>query len=69
MGTWIIGGRVLNLALKWQAVMKKYGGDWEIIHLPDIEIKVNTHFLMADLNNKEVADAMENWLKSKNLTK
>ncbi len=59
----------LNLALKWQAVIKKYGGDCEIIYLPDIGINGNTHFLMADLNNKEVADAMENWLKSKNLTK
>ena len=59
----------LNLALKWQAVMKKYGGECEIIYLPDIGIFGNTHFLMADLNNKEVANSMENWLKSKNLTK
>lgn len=59
----------LNLALKWQKVIKKYGGDCEIIYLPDIGIEGNTHFLMADLNNLEVANVMENWLKSKNLAK
>ena len=49
--------------------MKKYGGNAELIHLPDIGITGGTHFLMADLNNLEVANAMENWLKSKNLAK
>ena len=59
----------LNLAKKWEQVMKKYGGDVEIVYLPDIGIKGNTHFLMADLNNVEVADAMEKWMKSKALAK
>lgn len=59
----------LNLAKKWAAVMKKYGGDVTIISLPDIGIKGNTHFMMADLNNKEVANAMEKWMKEKGLTK
>jgi len=59
----------LNLAKKWAEVMKKHGGDVEIIYLPDIGITGNTHFMMSDLNNVEVANAMENWLKSKNLSK
>ena len=59
----------LNLAKNWAQVMKKYGGDVEIVYLPDIGIFGNTHFLMADLNNLEVANAIENWLKSKNLAK
>lgn len=59
----------LNLARKWAQVMKKYGGDVEIVYLPDIGVEGNTHFLMADLNNSEVADAMEKWLKSKGLAK
>ena len=59
----------LNLALKWQAVMKKYGGDVEIVCLPDVGVKGSTHFMMADLNNVEVADVMERWLKSKGLAK
>ncbi|MBR4641220.1 MAG: alpha/beta fold hydrolase [Selenomonadaceae bacterium] len=59
----------LNLARKWEAVMKKYGGEVEIVYLPDVGIRGNTHFLMADLNNIEVANVMERWLKSKNLDK
>ena len=59
----------LNLAKNWQKVMQKYSGDCEIIYLPDIGVTGNTHFLMADLNNQEVADVMENWLKSKGLAK
>ncbi len=59
----------LNLAKNWAQVMKKYGGDVEIVYLPDIGVFGNTHFLMADLNNLEVANAIENWLKSKNLAK
>ena len=59
----------LNLAKKWANVMKKYGGDVEIVYLPDIGIKGNTHFIMSDLNNVEVADVIEKWIKSKGLDK
>lgn len=59
----------LNLARKWEQVMKKHGGDVQVVYLPDIGIKGNTHFLMADLNNQEVADTMEKWLKDKGLSK
>ena len=40
-----------NLAKKWEAVMNKYGGHVQVVSLPDIGIKGNTHFMMADLNN------------------
>lgn len=59
----------LNLANKWAAVMKEHGGDVQIVVLPDIGIKGNTHFMMSDLNNKEVADVMEQWMKDKGLAK
>ena len=59
----------LNLARKWEQVMKKHGGDVQVVYLPDIGIKGNTHFLMADLNNQEVADTMEKWMKDKGLSK
>ena len=49
--------------------MKKYGGDVSIVYLPDIGVKGNTHFLMADLNNDKVADVMEKWLIDKGLAK
>lgn len=59
----------VNLAKKWAAVVNKYGGDVSIVSLPDIGIKGNTHFMMADLNNGEVANAMEKWMKAKGLAK
>ncbi len=59
----------LNLAKKWEEVMKKYGGDVQVIYLPDLGVKGNTHFLMADLNNQEVAEIMENWMRDKGFNK
>lgn len=59
----------LNLAKKWEKVMKKYGGDVEIVYLPDVGVKGSTHFMMSDLNNIELANVMEKWLQSKGLTK
>ena len=49
--------------------MQKYGGDAEIVYLPDVGVTGSTHFMMADLNNIEVADVMERWLKSKGLAR
>ena len=57
----------LNLAKKWERVMKKYGGNVAVVCLPDIGVKGNTHFLMADLNNVQVADVMERWMQENGL--
>ena len=59
----------LNLARKWAQVVNKYGGDAEIVCLPDVGVRGNTHFMMADLNNVEVANVMERWIKSKGLAR
>lgn len=47
--------------------INRHGGDAQVIHLPDLGIKGNTHFPFADLNNVEVADVMSAWLKEKGL--
>lgn len=57
----------LNLANAWADVMKKHGGDVQVIVLPEIGIKGNTHFLMADLNNADVAKEMMRWMHEKKL--
>lgn len=49
--------------------MNRHGGDATLVHLPDIGIKGNTHFLMSDLNNQQVAEQMEKWLEQKGLAK
>mgnify|MGYP001030074122 CR=1 FL=1 len=51
----------------------KYGCTYtalqEVVSLPDIGIKGNTHFMMADLNNRDVADAIAAWLHKQGLDK
>ncbi|NLR82916.1 alpha/beta hydrolase [Chitinophaga eiseniae] len=58
---------VLATARQWAKVVNAHGGDATIVHLPETGIKGNTHFIMSDLNNKEIADLIEEWLKEKRL--
>ena len=43
------------------------GGDAAVIYLPEKNIKGNSHFMFQEMNNKEIADFIENWLKENNL--
>lgn len=56
-----------DMAKKFVAAVNRHGGHAEIVHLPDIGIKGNTHFLMSDLNNQQIADLMANWLHKQGL--
>ena len=49
-----------------QAVNSR-GGDCEVVYLPKIGIKGNTHFPFADNNNDQVADLVDKWLRRKGL--
>ena len=57
----------MAMARKFVETINRHGGRAELVHLPDIGIFGNTHFLMSDLNNEEIANLMENWLKQQNL--
>ncbi len=57
----------LQVAKAWRDVVNRYGGDVTIVHLPKIGIRGNTHFLMSDLNNAQIADLMYDWLATKGL--
>ncbi len=59
----------LDMAQKFVAAVNRHGGDAILVHLPDIGVKGNTHFLMADLNNEQIANLMTKWLKEKGLDK
>ncbi|WP_437918700.1 alpha/beta hydrolase [Sphingobacterium sp. LRF_L2] len=59
----------LEMAQLWATCINKHGGDAKVVHLPAIGINGNTHFLMSDLNNVQVADLMADWLKEKGLDK
>ena len=57
------------MAKKFVAAINRHGGDATLVELPKIGLKGNTHFLMADLNNEQLADLMADWLHSKGLDK
>jgi pimeloyl-ACP methyl ester carboxylesterase len=58
---------VLATARQWANLVNAHGGDVTIVHLPEAGIKGNTHFLMSDLNNVEIANMISDWLREKRL--
>lgn len=57
----------LQMARKFVACVNKNGGNASLIELPKLGIRGNTHFLMQDLNNKELADLLAQWLDQNGL--
>jgi pimeloyl-ACP methyl ester carboxylesterase len=49
--------------------LKRHGGDAQLLHLPEIGIYGNTHYIFRDKNNVQVADLVSKWLKKKRLDK
>lgn len=47
--------------------IKSAGGSVDLVMLPDIGIKGNSHMLMQEKNNAEIADVIQKWLVSKGL--
>ena len=54
--------------LKMVDLAKSVGGSVEIIELPALGLKGNSHFLMMERNNAQIADIVEDWLVKKGLT-
>lgn len=57
----------LLFAKKFVETINAHGGDAELLHLPAIGIRGNTHFPMADLNNDKIADLLSAFLRKKGL--
>ena len=57
----------LAMARLWVDAINKHGGDAQLVHLPEIGIRGNTHFLMSDLNNVQIADLVSKFLAEKKL--
>ncbi|AVG44019.1 MULTISPECIES: alpha/beta hydrolase [Achromobacter] len=57
----------LAMARLWIAAINKHGGDAQLVHLPEVGIRGNTHFLMSDLNNIQIADLVSRFLAAKGL--
>lgn len=57
----------LAMAKMWVETVNRYGGDATLVHLPEIGVHGNTHFPFSDLNNLDIAELMEQWIKEKGL--
>ena len=57
----------LEMARLWRDAVNRHGGDVTVVHLPEVGIKGNTHFLFSDLNNRQIADLLAKFLKEKGL--
>lgn len=57
----------LAMARLWVDAINRHGGDAQLVHLPEIDIHGNTHFLMSDLNNVQIADLVSKFLAAKHL--
>ncbi len=62
-------GTEMAMAQQFVDTINRHGGDATLVHLPKIGIRSNSHFLMGEENNAQLADLMANWLKTKGLDK
>ena len=57
----------LEQSRRFAEIVNKYGGQAEVLVLPDAGLKGNTHLPFADLNNVAVADLLSEFLASHGL--
>lgn len=58
----------LQMARKFVETINRHGGNALLVELPKIGVYGNTHFLMQDLNNEELANLLDKWLVEKGLS-
>ena len=54
--------RIRQGGVDYAGVLKAAGGSIDIVDLPDAGLKGNSHMLMMDKNNGEIADLIQKWL-------
>lgn len=59
----------LQMGRKFVEAINRHGGNAKLVELPKIGIRGNTHFMMSDLNNAEIARLLSEWLHENSLSK
>ena len=59
--------KMRQLGLDYADAMRAAGGKVDVVNLPEVGIKGNSHMLMMDKNNGQVADLIHKWLTDKGL--
>ena len=54
-------------SVTYAEAFKAAGGSIDLVDLPDVGIKGNSHMVMMDKNSDQVADLIQKWLVSKGL--
>jgi pimeloyl-ACP methyl ester carboxylesterase len=57
-----------KIDLEYAAAVRAGGGKVDVINLPELGIKGNSHMLMQDKNNAQIADVIQKWLVGKGLS-
>ena len=55
--------------ISYAAAVRAGGGTVDVINLPELGIKGNSHMLMQDKNNAQIAEVIQKWLVGKGLSK
>jgi pimeloyl-ACP methyl ester carboxylesterase len=61
---WALAKKLFN---EYGAAVKAAGGSYELVMLPDIGIKGNSHMLMQDKNSDQIAEVIQKWLTAQKL--
>jgi pimeloyl-ACP methyl ester carboxylesterase len=60
-------GKIRQNVHDYAGLIKAAGGSVDLIDLPDIGIKGNTHMMMMDKNSDQVAEVIQKWFAAKGL--
>jgi hypothetical protein len=60
--------RIRQGGVDYADVLKSAGGSVDIIDLPDVGLRGNSHMIMMDKNSDEVAGLIQRWLVGKGLS-
>ena len=58
---------LMGMARLWLDAVNRRGGDVTLVHLPEQDVRGNTHFPMSDLNSVQIADLLSRHLADKKL--
>lgn len=57
----------VRVAQEWAETVRRHGGDAQVVLLPELGIRGNSHFMFAERNNLEIAELLDRWLSDKGL--
>jgi pimeloyl-ACP methyl ester carboxylesterase len=59
--------KMRQLGVDYAEAVRSAGGSVDVVNLPEVGIKGNSHMLMMDKNNGQIADLIQKWLTDKGM--